>query len=69
MKRRKKKVKFAEEVKDTKGNGELYRKEGRKRNEIQKSCGSEKMLPANHAALYTGILKYRVHTNTIQYSY
>lgn len=66
MKKKKKKVKFAEDVKDTKGNGELYRKEGRKRSEIQKSCGNEKM-PANHAALYTGILKDRVHR--IQYSY
>ncbi|XP_057772848.1 uncharacterized protein LOC130992296 [Salvia miltiorrhiza] len=58
---KKKKVKFAEDVKEPKGNGELYRKAGRKKTEILKKscCGNE--LPANHAALYNGILKGRAH--------
>lgn len=68
MKKKKKKVKFAEDVKDTKGNGELYR---RKWGQVQKSCGNEiagsQKIPANRAALYTGILKDRVHT--LQHSY
>ncbi|XP_042063671.1 uncharacterized protein LOC121807499 [Salvia splendens] len=61
-KKKKKKVKFAEDVKEPKGNGELYRKAGSKRSEIQKkSCGNElKKMPANHAALYNGILKQRM---------
>lgn len=61
-KKKKKKVKFAEDVKEPKGNGELYRKAGSKRSEIQKkSCGNElKKMPANHAALYNGILKHRM---------
>ncbi|KAG6422262.1 hypothetical protein SASPL_118828 [Salvia splendens] len=52
----------SEDVKEPKGNGELYRKAGSKRSEIQKkSCGNElKKMPANHAALYNGILKQRM---------
>ncbi|XP_042058970.1 uncharacterized protein LOC121803356 [Salvia splendens] len=61
-KMKKKKVKFAEDVKEPKGNGELYRKAGRKRSEIQRNWwGNElKKMPANHAALYNGILKQRM---------
>ncbi|KAH6782062.1 hypothetical protein C2S52_001118 [Perilla frutescens var. hirtella] len=64
--KKKKKVKFADDVKETKGNGEVYRKQGRNSNEIQKnSCGNEinlgcQKMPANHMALYSGILKNRV---------
>lgn len=47
-------------------NGELYRKLG----EIQKSCGDEvigiQKMPANHVALYSGILRDRGHR--MQYS-
>ncbi|KAL0342096.1 UNVERIFIED_CONTAM: hypothetical protein Scaly_1872200 [Sesamum calycinum] len=64
--KKKKKVKFADDVKDTKGNGELYRRgRHRQRAEIQSSCcGNEvlgwRKMPANRAALYSGILRDRV---------
>lgn len=59
-------------MKDTKGNGESYRKEGRRSDEIRKNCcGNEmiesKKIPANRAALYSGILKDRVQR--MEYSY
>ncbi|KAL0319146.1 UNVERIFIED_CONTAM: hypothetical protein Sangu_2070800 [Sesamum angustifolium] len=74
--KKKKKVKFADDVKDTKGNGELYRRGRHKqRAEIQSNCcGNERhraaraclsvlgwrKMPANRAALYSGILRDRV---------
>ncbi|KAL0354794.1 UNVERIFIED_CONTAM: hypothetical protein Sradi_3926300 [Sesamum radiatum] len=67
QKKKKKRVKFADDVKDTKGNGELYRRGRRSRRctEIQSSsCGNEvlvwRKMPANRAALYSGILRDRV---------
>ncbi|KAL2242691.1 uncharacterized protein LOC105158387 [Sesamum indicum] len=63
---KKKRVKFADDVKDTKGNGELYRRgRHRQRAEIQSNCcGNEvlgwRKMPANRAALYSGILRDRV---------
>ncbi|KAI3455324.1 hypothetical protein Pfo_011987 [Paulownia fortunei] len=64
-KKKKKRVHFADDVKDSRGNGELYRREHRKSAEIQKtSCGNEilgfQKMPANRVALYSGILKDRV---------
>ncbi|KAK4428014.1 hypothetical protein Salat_1570400 [Sesamum alatum] len=65
-KRKKKRVQFADDVKDTKGNGELYRRGHRKYcAEIQSNrCGNEvlgrRKMPANRAALYSGILRDRV---------
>ncbi|KAJ9190037.1 hypothetical protein P3X46_001273 [Hevea brasiliensis] len=72
-KKKKKSVKFAENVKDTKGNGDEYRREKEKslfanqekeksitricRNEIPGTHG----MPANRIALYNGILRDRVH--------
>ncbi|KAJ4826400.1 hypothetical protein Tsubulata_044558 [Turnera subulata] len=76
-KKKKKRVQFAENVKDTKGNGEEYRREkehsmllnrrdenssttrkdGDCRNQFR---GIDKM-PANRVALYSGILRDRVH--------
>ncbi|KAF5741738.1 hypothetical protein HS088_TW10G00743 [Tripterygium wilfordii] len=68
--RKKKRVQFAESVKETEGNGEEYRRarENNKNNSntrIQKSCRNEfpetQKIPANRAALYNGILRDRVH--------
>ncbi|CAA0827373.1 Unknown protein [Striga hermonthica] len=72
--KKKKRVRFSDEVRDSKGNGELYRKAGRwsefgggRRN----SCGEEAVgipkMPPNHAVLYSGILKDRVQR--MEYSY
>ncbi|PIN16147.1 hypothetical protein CDL12_11203 [Handroanthus impetiginosus] len=71
----KKRVQFADDVKDTKGNGELYRREHQRwgENEIEKNskCGNEtlgfKKMPANRAVLYSGMLKDRVQR--MEYSY
>ncbi|OMO54323.1 hypothetical protein CCACVL1_27884 [Corchorus capsularis] len=74
--RKKKKVHFAENVKDTRGNGEEYRKEqtrkiiaaaesvGRSRN-VDGFCRNE--MPANRVALYSGILRDRVHRTECSY--
>ncbi|KAG9131335.1 hypothetical protein Leryth_006186 [Lithospermum erythrorhizon] len=61
---KKKKVKFADDVKDSSGNGEEYRKEHNKVRMIQKSgCGNEILdfpgMQANRKALYDGMLKAR----------
>ncbi|KAG9141707.1 hypothetical protein Leryth_022031 [Lithospermum erythrorhizon] len=58
----KKKVKFADDVKDSNGNGEEYRKEHKKVRIVQKSgCANEILdfpgLPPNRKALYDGMLK------------
>ncbi|KAL0415345.1 UNVERIFIED_CONTAM: hypothetical protein Slati_3366400 [Sesamum latifolium] len=72
--KKKKRVKFADDVKDTKGNGELYRRgrHSRQRAEIQSSsCGNEALgwqkMPANRAALYSGILRDRVQRTGCSY--
>ncbi|XP_075521610.1 uncharacterized protein LOC142554821 [Primulina tabacum] len=68
--KKKNRVKFAEDVKDSskKIDGESYRNEQTKFGEIRKSCGNEiQKIPANHVALYSGILKDRVHR--MQYSH
>ncbi|KAL4278449.1 hypothetical protein GQ457_03G041930 [Hibiscus cannabinus] len=66
--KRKKKVKFAETVKETKGNGEKYRKEERRKLVAETAGGSTKVdrfcrneMPPNRIALYNGILRDRVH--------
>ncbi|KAL3633044.1 hypothetical protein CASFOL_026028 [Castilleja foliolosa] len=72
-KEEKKRVRFANDVKDSNGDGELYRKTHRKKcAEIQiKSCGNEivgiEKMPQNRAALYSGILRDRVQR--MEYSY
>ncbi|XWS16445.1 hypothetical protein CRYUN_Cryun34aG0088100 [Craigia yunnanensis] len=67
-KKKKKKVQFAENVKETSGNGEEYRKEQKKKliaatagrsRKIDRFCRNE--MPANRIALYNGILRDRVH--------
>lgn len=77
--KKKKKVKFAENVKEPRGNGEEFRNEHKKRRGImgkRENCRNEipagievqvQGMPANRAALYSGILKDRVHR--IQCSY
>ncbi|KAE8656950.1 phospholipase D family protein [Hibiscus syriacus] len=59
--KKKKKVQFAENVKETNGNGEKYRKEQRKKliAETDRFCRNE--MPPNRIALYNGILRDRVH--------
>ncbi|XP_057968947.1 uncharacterized protein LOC131158237 isoform X2 [Malania oleifera] len=66
--RKKKKVRFAENVKDPVGNGEEFRtrKERRKSVEVCRNCRTEEIpgigrMPANRVALYNGILRDRVH--------
>ncbi|XP_073023284.1 uncharacterized protein [Primulina eburnea] len=69
-KKKKNRVRFAEDVKDSskKINSESYRNEQTKFVEIRKSCSNEiQKIPANHIALYSGILKDRVHR--MQYSH
>ncbi|GMI91857.1 hypothetical protein like AT1G52565 [Hibiscus trionum] len=62
MDKKKKKVKFAEEnIKETNGDGEEYRKEQRKKmiSAGDRFCRNE--MPPNRIALYSGILRDRVH--------
>ncbi|KAL2462748.1 hypothetical protein Fot_53985 [Forsythia ovata] len=72
-KSQKKRVQFAVDVKDSSGNNEVYRKTHRKHREVPQStsCGTEILelqgMPANHMALYSGILKDRVQKT--EYSY
>lgn len=70
---KKKRVKFADDVKDSRGNSELYRKLHRKSSKAEATCRGNEILgyngrmPANRVALYSGILKDRVQK--IGYSY
>ncbi|KAL4332410.1 hypothetical protein GQ457_07G032070 [Hibiscus cannabinus] len=63
--KKKKKVQFAENVKETNGDGEEYRKEERKKliaetgRAADRFCRNE--MPPNRIALYSGILRDRVH--------
>ncbi|XP_055831324.1 uncharacterized protein LOC129900389 [Solanum dulcamara] len=60
--KKKKRVHFAADVKDSNNNGEEYRRENRN------SCGKKILgMPANRRALYTGILKDRVHRMEFSY--
>ncbi|EOY25799.1 hypothetical protein QUC31_011785 [Theobroma cacao] len=72
--RKKKKVQFAENVKDTSGNGEEYRKEQNKKliaatagrsRKVDRFCRNE--MPENRIALYNGILRDRVHRMECSY--
>ncbi|XVF86465.1 hypothetical protein PTKIN_Ptkin18bG0042500 [Pterospermum kingtungense] len=72
--KKKKKVQFAENVKETRGNGEEYRKEhnkkitaaaGRSSTKVDGFCRNE--MPANRIALYNGILRDRIHKMECSY--
>ncbi|KAA8541911.1 hypothetical protein F0562_023063 [Nyssa sinensis] len=69
--RKKKRVKFADSVKDQTGNGEEFRKERKKSWEIHTSCRREVSkidgMPANRVALYNGILRERVQRTECSY--
>ncbi|KAG2723092.1 hypothetical protein I3760_02G156300 [Carya illinoinensis] len=62
--KKKKKVQFAKNAKDPRGNGEEYRKKHMKRSKVEMGCRSELRrmsgMPENRVALYNGILKERV---------
>lgn len=64
-------MQFAENVKDTAGNGEEYRKEYNKKftKQFDRPCRNDQIqgMPANRVALYNGILRDRVHR--MEYSY
>ncbi|XP_009617112.1 uncharacterized protein LOC107819186 [Nicotiana tabacum] len=64
-KKKKKRVHFAANVKDSNGNGEEYRRVFKKyySKTQSNSCG----MPENRRALYTGILKDRVHRMEFSY--
>ncbi|KAE8680819.1 phospholipase D alpha 1 [Hibiscus syriacus] len=73
-KKKNKKVKFAENVKETSGDGEEYRKEqqkkliaGRSGSKVDGICRNQ--MPANRVALYNGILRDRVHVHRMGCSY
>ena len=72
--KKKKKVQFAENVKETSGNGEEYRKEHNKKliattegrsGKVDGFCRNK--IPANRIALYNGILRDRVHKMECSY--
>ncbi|CAH8343873.1 unnamed protein product [Eruca vesicaria subsp. sativa] len=77
QRRKKKKVRFAENVKDTKGNGKEYRKKRElnqrtvhepvnKPGKTGSVCGISTM-PANRVALYNGILRDRNYKTQCSY--
>ncbi|KAJ4718387.1 Cytochrome P450 family protein [Melia azedarach] len=69
-KKQKKRVHFAENVKDTAGNGKEYRNLMNKKftNTVDRICRNEiPGIPANRAALYNGILRDRVHRMQCSY--
>lgn len=60
--KKKKKVRFAADVKEPRGNGDEFRmkmKKIRKSSPVERSCRSE--IPANRIALYSGILRDRAN--------
>ncbi|KAL3721094.1 hypothetical protein ACJRO7_005852 [Eucalyptus globulus] len=65
--KKKKKVRFADDVKEPRGNGDEFRmkmkmKEIRKSSPVERSCRSEiPGIPANRVALYSGILRDRAN--------
>ncbi|XP_062156706.1 uncharacterized protein LOC133864396 [Alnus glutinosa] len=69
--RKKKKVQFAENVKEPSGNGEEYRKGHMKPSEVERICRIEirevRRMPDNRTALYSGILKNRVQRMQCSY--
>ncbi|GMI82048.1 hypothetical protein like AT1G52565 [Hibiscus trionum] len=74
--KKKKRVQFAENVKERNGNGEEYRKEQRKKLIAETAGGSTKVdrfcrneMPPNRIALYNGILRDRVRVHKMQTSY
>ncbi|XP_062089854.1 uncharacterized protein LOC133796382 [Humulus lupulus] len=62
--RKKKIVKFAENVKEPRGNGEEFRNRQKKRSRMEMNCRNEipgiQTTPSNHLVLYNGIIKDRV---------
>ncbi|MBA0745378.1 hypothetical protein Gogos_007955 [Gossypium gossypioides] len=75
--KKKKKVQFAENVKETNGKGEEYRKEQRKKimaeaagarsAEVDRFCRNE--MPPNRIALFNGILRDRVRFHRMESSF
>nr|GMD10531.1 uncharacterized protein LOC109164651 [Ipomoea batatas]GME00909.1 uncharacterized protein LOC109164651 [Ipomoea batatas]GME00913.1 uncharacterized protein LOC109164651 [Ipomoea batatas] len=69
--KKKKRVHFAEDVKDTIGNGEEYRRQFETVNNQRRRCSfgnaGNKEMPENRAALYAGVLRDRVQR--MEYSY
>ncbi|KAK3219392.1 hypothetical protein Dsin_013362 [Dipteronia sinensis] len=68
--KKKKRVHFAENVKETSGNGEEYRREQSKKfttNKVDTNTICRNEIPANRIALYNGIIRDRVHR--VQCSY
>ncbi|KAH7547398.1 uncharacterized protein LOC107407483 [Ziziphus jujuba] len=71
--RKKKKVQFAENVKEPSGNGEEFKKQHKKTSKSEKSSNSRNQMsgirgmPANRIALYNGILRDRVHRMECSY--
>ncbi|XP_044495931.1 uncharacterized protein LOC123218526 [Mangifera indica] len=62
--RKKKRVHFADNVKEKSGNGKEYRKEQSKKiiSKVDQNCRYEiPRTPANRVALYNGILRDRIH--------
>ncbi|CAN8270197.1 unnamed protein product [Cochlearia groenlandica] len=72
QRKKKKKVSFAENVKDTKGNGKEYRRRRTEPELVSKPektgsiCGVSNM-PANRMALYNGIIRDRDHRSQCSY--
>ncbi|KFK38930.1 hypothetical protein AALP_AA3G178800 [Arabis alpina] len=74
--RRKKKVRFAENVRDTKGNGYEYRRRVLSRSSVPEPVSKpgkigavcrKSTMPANRMALYNGILRDRDHRTQCSY--
>ncbi|XP_057503656.1 uncharacterized protein LOC130787284 [Actinidia eriantha] len=65
--KKKKRVQFAECVKDRSGNGEEYRKEHKKSTNPRSCRGQIREMPANRVALYSGVLRDRVRRSECSY--
>ncbi|GAB4842074.1 hypothetical protein Ancab_012034 [Ancistrocladus abbreviatus] len=63
--KKKKRVQFAEDVKETSSETEAFKKQGRKAMKMRKSCREQikgiRGMPPNRIALYNGILRDRLH--------